>query len=85
MSANHQLPVEPVRSKGQATLQPAGHPEFYADIRDISASGIGVIAANAVDPGTMVRILIHDYAAQGIVHMCRTDDDGFYIGITLAA
>jgi hypothetical protein len=85
VSAHHHLPAEPVRSKGHATLQPVGHPEQSTTIRDISASGIGVIAAVAVDPGTLVHLIIHDHAAHGIVHQCRPEGSAFYIGITLAA
>lgn len=85
VSSHSHLPCEPVRSKGQATLQPVGHPEQSATIRDISASGIGLLAAAAVEPGTLVDIVIHDYAAHGIVHQCRPEGDTFYIGVTLAA
>ena len=85
VSANQQLPEEPVRSKGQATIHAAGYPELEATIRDISAAGIGVVAASLVSPGTPVDIHIHDHAAHGIVHSCRSEGDGFYIGIVLAA
>ena len=85
MSAKHLWPDEPVRSKGEATLLPRGYPELPATIRDISASGIGVIAAHIVAPGTPVDIHIHDYAAHGTVRCCRPDGDAFYIEIALAA
>ena len=85
MSAKHQLPEGPIRSKGQATLLPAGHPEQPAAIRDISASGIGVLAANRLNPGTHVEIHVHDRTAHGVVQSCQPEGDGFYIGIVLAA
>ena len=85
VSPNHQLPEQPVRSKGRATLVAPGHPGLDASVRDISASGIGLVAANAVQPGTLVDIHIHDYAAHGIVHTCRPQGSDFYIAITLAA
>ena len=85
MSSHHHLPSEPVRSKGQAILQPVGQPEQSVNIRDISASGIGLLAAATVEPGTLVNIVIHDHAAHGIVHQCRPEGAVFYIGITLAA
>lgn len=80
---NHELPDEPIRSKGQATLLPAGYPELSATIRDISASGIGMIAANMVSPGTRVDIHIHDHAAHGAVQSCQPEGDGFYMAIIL--
>jgi hypothetical protein len=83
VSVNHELPEEPIRSKGQATLRPAGYPELPATIRDISASGIGIIAATMVSPGTPVDIHIHDHAAHGAVRSCQPDSDGFYIAIML--
>jgi hypothetical protein len=83
VSVNHELPEEPIRSKGQATLRPAGYPELPATIRDISASGIGIIAATMVSPGTPVDIHIHDHAAHGAVRSCRPEGDGFYIAIEL--
>jgi len=85
VSTNFQLPEEPIRSKGQATLLAVGHPEFSATIRDISASGIGVLAPNLIDPGTPVDIHIHGHAAQGIVQTCQPEAGGFYLGIALAA
>ena len=85
VSAYHQLPEKSIRSKGQATLLPAGYPELSAAIRDISATGIGVIAANLVDPGTLVEIHIHGYTASGVVRNCQPQGDGFYIAIALAA
>ena len=74
---------ERVRSKGQATLLPDGHAEFPAAIRDISVSGLGVIALNPLNPGTFVRIDIHGHAAQGVVQACQREQDQFYIGIAL--
>ena len=85
VSAKHQLPAEPIRSKGQATLLAAGHPELSATIRDISAAGIGVVAAGSVIPGTVVDILIHDHSARGVVETCQPEGDRFYIAIALAA
>jgi hypothetical protein len=85
VSAQHQLPEEPIRSKGQAILLAAGQPQLPAAIRDISASGIGVVAAKVVDPGTAVDIHIHGHAAHGVVQSCRPEGDAFYIAIDLAA
>jgi hypothetical protein len=85
VSANHQLPGEPVRSKGQATLVAPRFPELPATVRDISASGIGVVTADTVKPGTLVDIHVHDYATHGIVHSYQPQDGGFYIAIALAA
>ncbi len=85
MSAKHQLPEEPIRSKGEATLLPAGYPELTATVRDISASGIGVLVGNLLEPGTRLDIQIHDYMAHGVVQVCQPEGDGFYIGIALAA
>ena len=84
VSTIDQLPEEPVRSKGQATLLAAGYPELTATIRDISAAGIGIVTGSLVVPGTPVDIHIHDHAAHGIVHSCRSEGDEFYIGIVLA-
>jgi hypothetical protein len=81
----NQLPEEPIRSKGQATLLPAGCPELSATIRDISASGIGALAASLIAPGTPVEIHVHDHVAHGVVRSCQSEGDGFYIGIELAA
>ena len=86
MSAkNHHLPEEPVRSKGEATLLLEGHPELSASVHHISASGIGVVAAHAINPGTAVEIHIHDQKAHGTVEGCRPEGEAFYIAITLAA
>jgi hypothetical protein len=85
VSENHQLPAEPVRSKGQATLVRDGYPELLAAIRDISASGIGVIAAHLVDPGTPVEVYIHGHSAHGVVRNCQPEGASFYIAIALAA
>jgi len=85
VSTTHQLPEEFIRSKGQATLLPAGHPELPATIRDISASGIGVLAANLLEPGTPVDIHVHGHAAHGVVQSCKAEGAEFYIGIALAA
>ena len=84
MSTSPQLPEESVRSKGEATILAAGHPGLPAFIRDISASGIGVVAAKLFHPGTPVDIHIHDRAAHGMVQSCRPEGDAFYIGIVLA-
>lgn len=84
VNPNHQLPEEPIRSKGQATLLPAGRPELSATIRDISASGIGALAASLIDPGTLVDIHVHDHVAHGVVRSCQPEGDAFYIGIELA-
>jgi len=83
VSVKHELPEEPIRSKGQATLRPVGYPEFPAAIRDISASGIGLIAAHMVSLGTLVDVDVHGHAAHGAVRSCRPDGDGFYIAIEL--
>lgn len=83
MTGQHQPCEERVRSKGQATLLPVGHAEFPTSIRDISVSGIGVMAPNPVSPGTFVRIDIHGHAAQGVVQTCQPERDQFYIGIAL--
>jgi hypothetical protein len=80
-----QLPQEPVRSKGQATLLAAGHPELSVSVRDISASGIGVVAGSLVNPGTSVDIHIHGHAASGVVKTCEPEGNAFYIAIALAA
>jgi hypothetical protein len=85
VNANLQLPEEPVRSKGQATLLAAGRPELPATIRDISASGIGVVAADLMNPGTAVDIHTHGHAAHGAVRSCRPEGDKFYIAIVLEA
>lgn len=85
VSENYQLPDEPIRSKGQVTLVASGYPELPATVRDISASGIGVLAANLVTPGTQVDIHIHGHSAHGVVHSCQAEGDRFYIGIALAA
>jgi hypothetical protein len=85
VSENHQLPEEPVRSKGEATLLPAGQPELSAAIRTISASGIEVVADRSVSPGTFIELHIHDHAAHGIVETCREENGAFYIAIALAA
>jgi hypothetical protein len=85
VSTTHQLPEEPVRSRGQATLLAEGDPGLPAAIRDISAAGIGVVAATPVGPGTSVDIHIHDRLAHGIVHRCRPEGDEFHIGVVLAA
>jgi hypothetical protein len=83
VTGQYQPSEERVRSKGQATLLPVGHAEFPTSIRDISVSGIGVIAPNPVSPGTFVRIDIHGHAAQGVVRSCQPERDQFYIGIAL--
>jgi hypothetical protein len=83
VTGQHQLPEEPVRSKGQATLLPDGHAGLPTTIRDISLSGIGVIAPCSVSPGSHVHIDIHGHAAQGVVHRCQPEGAEFYIGITL--
>jgi hypothetical protein len=85
VSANHHLPEEPIRSKGQATLLPEGRPELPATIRDISASGIGVLARGGLPPGTAVDIHIHGHSASGTVEDCRPEGGEFYINIALAA
>jgi len=84
VSTTHQLPEESVPSKGQATLLPAGLPELPATIRDISPSGIGVLAANLLEPGILVEIHIHGHTAHGVVQVCQPEGDQFYIGIALA-
>ena len=81
MSTNHQLPEQPVRSKGQATLQPDTHAEVFATIRDISPTGIGVESPQPLSPGTFVQIDIHGHAAQGVVQTCDVQDGKFQIGI----
>jgi hypothetical protein len=81
----HQLPEEPVRSKGEATLLPDGHPELPVTIRTISASGIEVVAARSVSPGTPVDVHIHGHAARGTVESCRAEGGAFYIAIELSA
>jgi PilZ domain len=78
------VPEESIRSKGQATLLPAGHAELPATIRDISASGMGVIAATLLEPGTPLDIRIHSHVAHGVVQVCKPEGDGFYIGIVIA-
>ena len=83
MNLKPQLPAHPVRSKGQATVQPDGEDAFPATIRDISPSGIGVLASQAVGPGTFVRIDIHGHAAHGVVNRCADEGPHFYIGVTL--
>ncbi len=85
VSTTQQLPDEPIRSKGHATILAAGFPELPATLRDISAAGIGVVAGSLVSPGTPVDIHIHDHAAHGIVQSCRAEGSEFYIGIVLAA
>jgi hypothetical protein len=85
VSANHHLPEEPIRSKGQATLFPLGYPELMATIFDISTSGIGVVARNPVTPDTPVDVHIHGHSAHGVVRQCQPQDDGFYLLIELAA
>jgi hypothetical protein len=84
VSVQQQLPPESIRSKGQATIVPAGYPGWPASIRDISASGIGVLTAHLLDPGTAVDIHSHGYAAHGVVQNCSPHGDGFYIAIALA-
>ena len=83
MSAQHQLPEEPIRSKGQAILLAAGQPQLPAAIRDISASGIGVVAPRVVSPGTAVEIHVHSHTAHGTVESCRAQGAEFYIAIAL--
>ena len=83
MSARHHLPQEPVRSKGQATLLPDGHPEMPVAVRDISPLGIGVVAASPLSLETRVEIHIHDHGAGGTVRSCQADGDGFYIAIAI--
>jgi hypothetical protein len=85
VNATHQLPEEPIRSKGQAILLAAGSPELPAAIRDISASGIGVFTAVLMNPGTPVEVHIHGHEAHGVVQSCRPEPDGFCIVIALAA
>jgi hypothetical protein len=80
---NYPLPPQTVRSKGQATLHPDGGDELPTTIRDISPSGIGLFAPYPLSPGTFVRVDIHGYAAQGVVHGCQPDADQFYIAIAL--
>jgi len=80
VTGKHQLPEEPVRSKGQAPLVPDGSTEFPTPIRDVSVSGIGVIAPGGVSPGTRVRIDTHGHAAQGVVRSCQPEGDRLYIG-----
>jgi hypothetical protein len=83
VSGKHQLPDEPVRSKGQATVLPDGSSEFPTTIRDVSASGIGVIAPGGVNPGTRVRVDTHGHAAHGVVQSCQPEGNSFYIVIEL--
>ena len=83
MTGQHQLPEEPVRSKGQATLLPEGQAEFPTTIRDVSPAGIGVIAPSEVHPGTRVRIDTHGHAARGVVQGCLPQNGQFYITIGL--
>ena len=83
VTANHQMPDVPVRSKGEAILLLPGVPQMPATIRDISASGIGIVAGGPVEPGTPVEIHVHDHAACGTVASCRADDGAFYILVAL--
>ena len=83
VSAQHQLPEEPVRSKGQATLQPAGYPQFTVTIRDVSAYGIGVLTSGPVAPGTRVVVPVHDNEARGAVESCRQEGGECYLVIAL--
>jgi len=80
---NQQLPAQAVRSKGQATLHPDGGEDFPTSVRDISPSGIGVLASCPVSPGTFVSVDIHGHAAQGVVQACQPEAGQFYIAIAL--
>ena len=83
MTDQNQLPEEPVRSKGEATLLLDGYAELPANIRDVSLSGIGVIASRHVGPGAQVRILTHGHAASGVVQSCQPEGERFYLAIAL--
>ena len=71
-------------------LEGAGYPparrvsDMPVTVRDISAAGIGVVAASFVDAGRGVVIHIHGHTASGVVEDCRVEDEGFYIAIALA-
>ena len=85
MNEIFQTPDQPVRSKGEATLLPEGHPELPAQVRDISPSGIGVVADRMLHAGTPVDVHVHGHAARGTVASCRPEGSAFYIAIDLAA
>jgi hypothetical protein len=56
-----------------------------AVVRDISLSGIGVVAGRVLAAGTPVHVHIHGHAAHGTVASCRPEGSAFYIAIALAA
>ena len=85
VNENFQLTGQPVRSKGQATLLLDGLPELLVVVRDISPSGIGVVADRMLHAGALVDVSVHGHSACGTVASCRPEGPAFYIAIDWAA
>jgi hypothetical protein len=83
VTGKNQLPEEPVRSKGQAILQPDGDAEFLTTIRHVSPSGIGLIGPGSVHCGTHVSLDTHGHTARGVVRSCQPEGDQFYVVVAL--
>jgi hypothetical protein len=54
-----------------------------ARVRNASGRGLGLFVPCRVDPGAAIRIEIDDSIVLGEAVYCRSEPDGYYIGVEL--
>jgi hypothetical protein len=70
---------------GQVEVQVEDKPErIAAELRDLSPSGMGLIASRAVDVGARLTVRLKSRSIVGRVRYCRPITDGFRIGLSVA-
>jgi hypothetical protein len=52
-------------------------------VRNASGRGLGVLTAARVEPGAALQIEIDDAVVLGEAIYCRSEQDGYYIGVEL--
>lgn len=52
-------------------------------IKNVSATGLGVVVQKEIDPGTVVRIERDDALLLGEAMFCRRVEDGHFVGVQL--
>jgi PilZ domain len=62
-----------------------GEPDIQisGQIRNISGKGIGLELAQAVAPGTTLKVQVPDALLLGEVIYCRRDESSYYVGVEL--
>jgi hypothetical protein len=56
---------------------------FDGRILDVSKSGLRLLMATNVMPGSFVKVRMKDYIAFGVARYCAPATEGFFIGVQL--